>query len=389
MCVDMKKKEQMVNIGERVKAARIKKGLMPQRLCKRAGLPSVEALNALEAGTYMPCRSRMGALATALSMDIGELMGEEFNLHEETNEAAHAEHVERNSVVDISEKAAITPATLKLMREKLGINQKTAAELCGVGQRTMSYWEKGTYTFPADKMALLFRHYREAMISGKTWKEKSFVLNKEKVISLRNREHMSQKEVAELLGVSNSLVYLWEKGKYKIKESYVKALSECFNVPVQELINEKWEVEETTPPTMDEIEYVEPMPAETDEKQDEEVPALPVSTNHGKTAYKTSAAESIPEEPEKVFCRNVLFYMERENISEDSFETAVGAEVDDFRKTAKTGGKLGLGAMLKAAGFFGKSVEEIVSDDNQHAALLKEREELMARATQLKKILGM
>lgn len=42
MCIDPKKKEQMVRLGEKVKAARIKKGLMPQGLCKRAGFPSVE-----------------------------------------------------------------------------------------------------------------------------------------------------------------------------------------------------------------------------------------------------------------------------------------------------------------------------------------------------------
>lgn len=388
MCIDAKKKQQMIEVGERVRAARIKKGLMPQGLCKRAGFPSVEALSALEAGNYLPCESRMNALAAALCVDARELMGEEFDLPEDAN---HTVPTEESTNTGTVEKPMITPASLKLMREELGFGQRAAAKLCGVGQTMISFWENEKKEFPADKMEFLYQYYKGAMASGKMRKERFFTLNKERIQALRNSEHISQKEAAELLGVSRSMYCLWENGKRRIKTSYVKVLSEYFNVPAQELVNERWEETEivVTLPDMDEIERVEPVPAEAGEKQDGEVPALTVSINQGKAAVKKGPAGNVPEDPEKAFCRNVLSYMEGNGISEETFEAAVGTRMDDFRQTAKTGGKLELGTILKAAGFFGKSVEEIVSDDNQHAALLKEREELMARATQLKKILGM
>lgn len=391
MCIDAKKKQQMIEVGERVRAARIKKGLMPQGLCKRAGFPSVEALSALEAGNYLPCESRMNALAAVLCVDAKELMGEEFDLPEDANMTGHTVPAEESTNTGTVEKAMITPASLKLMREELGIGQRTAAKLCGVGQTMISFWENEKKIFPADKMEFLYQYYKGAMASGKKQKERFFTLNKERIQALRNSEHLSQKEAVELLGVSNSMYCLWENGKRRIKTSYVKVLSEYFNVPAQELVKERWEEAEivVTLPDMDEIERVEPVPAEADEKQDGEVPALTVSISQEKTADKKVPAGNVPEDPEKAFCRNVLSYMEGSGVSEETFEAAVGTRMDDFRQTAKTGGKLELGTILKAAGFFGKSVEEIVSDDNQHAALLKEREELMARAAQLKKILGM
>lgn len=55
-------------------------------------------------------------------------------------------------------------------------------------------------------------------------------------ISLRaarvNRE-MTQEKVAEILHVSKATVIAWEKGKWKIPETTLRALADLYRVPVE------------------------------------------------------------------------------------------------------------------------------------------------------------
>lgn len=318
MCIDAKKKEQMVRIGERVKAERIKKGLMPQGLCKRAGLPSVGALEALEAGKYLPCKSRLNAIAAVLCVDISELIGEESQGQEVS--------------------AAETPAAMRPPE-----NTETAG------------------------------------------KGKSYLLNAEKLKTLRAREKVSQREVGALLGVSRSLVQQWECNTRKILVPHIKLLSKYFDVPAQELIKGEWK---DTDINMALDDTKEAIPVRPVSAMDDKAHALQSPEAPAQAARQEPLAENIPEDPEKVFCRNVLFYMEEKYIPEEDFMAAVGTDLEIFRKTAETGGRLELGVMLRAAKLFGKSIEKVIFDNCHEAALLKEREELMARTAQIRKILG-
>ena len=395
MCIDPKKKEQMVRIGEKVKAARIKKGLMPQGLCKRAGLPSVDAVEALEAGKYMPCESRMKAIATVLCLDVKELTGKEAE-NQDAQDAGRADQdkketasVEESSIAaPAKEQAGITPSALKQMREKLGITQGTAASVCGVIQQAISQWENGARKIPEDKAEFLYKYYTERIARGVTATTSSYPLNADKLKSLRASEHMSQKDIGELLGVSLSSVQLWECGKRKILVQHIKTLSEYFDVPPQELVKGEWEGPKTAITEKTGAGAIKsasaPQSAKKQDKEEEDVSSPAPISRTPKGTGQTVAAE----ETERTFCRNVLLYIEESGTPEKEFESTVGVTVDVFEQTVSSGQKITLGTALKAAKFFGKSIEEIAFDNRHEAILLREREELMARSAQIKKMLG-
>jgi len=61
----------------------------------------------------------------------------------------------------------------------------------------------------------------------------------EKIHQLRNSRNLSQKELAELLGISRPIITLIEKGKRFLTPEELLKLSEIFNISTNELINPK------------------------------------------------------------------------------------------------------------------------------------------------------
>lgn len=53
----------------------------------------------------------------------------------------------------------------------------------------------------------------------------------------REREHISQKEFANMVGVSQSMVSLWEEGKNIPRPYALKRISELTGVSIGELLN--------------------------------------------------------------------------------------------------------------------------------------------------------
>ena len=53
---------------------------------------------------------------------------------------------------------------------------------------------------------------------------------------LRNEKHMSQKMLAEQIGVSQKAIDFWEKGINEPKASYIIRLAKCFNVSADYLL---------------------------------------------------------------------------------------------------------------------------------------------------------
>lgn len=61
----------------------------------------------------------------------------------------------------------------------------------------------------------------------------------EKIHQLRNSRNLSQKELAELLGISRPIITIIEKGKRFLTPEELLKLSEIFNISTNELINPK------------------------------------------------------------------------------------------------------------------------------------------------------
>lgn len=59
----------------------------------------------------------------------------------------------------------------------------------------------------------------------------------EKIKQLRLDNHMTQKELANKLGISIPTLQKYEYGDYKIKNEIIVKISEIFDVPIEELLN--------------------------------------------------------------------------------------------------------------------------------------------------------
>ncbi len=57
-----------------------------------------------------------------------------------------------------------------------------------------------------------------------------------RILKLRTQYHLSQTELAEMLGVTNKAVSKWETGKSKPTTNVIRKLSALFNISVDELL---------------------------------------------------------------------------------------------------------------------------------------------------------
>ena len=98
-------------------------------------------------------------------------------------------------------------------------------------------------------------------------------------------------------------------------------------------------------------------------------------------------AARLPDDPEKQFCKNILFYIRNNGCNEEEFDNEVGCPPDFFSEAIEHGYKLPLGVSLKAARVFGKTLEETVYDTTV-MELEAELEKIKERLKELNAILG-
>ncbi len=61
----------------------------------------------------------------------------------------------------------------------------------------------------------------------------------ERVARLRKEQHLTQVQLAQILGISQQQVASYENGRRKIPASVLPALHELFNVPLEEILGIK------------------------------------------------------------------------------------------------------------------------------------------------------
>lgn len=117
--------------------------------------------------------------------------------------------------------------------------------------------------------------------------------SKERLISLRKSQKMSQAELAEKLGVSRQTVSRWERGTVTIGAENLAAISRLFGVSMESLINLG------TPPAAQEAQPVQEEKTEQKGgmvKPEQEEPAAPMEkpTQREQTAPATEIPQEVP-----------------------------------------------------------------------------------------------
>ena len=117
-----------------------------------------------------------------------------------------------------------TGAKMKAHRKALGFSQKNLARMLGVKQSTISIWENA-YSSPSQSMQKRIE-YRLKMDSDTlpTRADEQSVVRW--ITSRRLQLNLSQKDLAQKLGVSTTVVSLWETGQTKPSKSTQKKIFE-------------------------------------------------------------------------------------------------------------------------------------------------------------------
>lgn len=415
-------------IGARVRNMREKRGMSSETLCKKAGFPFTEAIVSLEKGAYIPCDSRLQGLAKALKVTVKYLIsGEAENKGEEMQEHPAALPPKRY----IPNGAAI-----KSLREKENLTQKDIAALCSVCLSLPGMWEHERATISEEARILAKRFGVPVETLVKTERPKFLWADGAKLREHRENTGLSKKDIAELCGVSCSMADSWEEaGLHRFNFKNAENLSDLFDVRWEELFSTDHprepkvkkdkstkaaakaaalsvvknavaaETSQAPAPVPDTAgkasrknQEADPQdkstgaahPARQVKEADNKGPAdrqeglntrkgpsaAPAVPAHERPENKEKEEEKelpgIPETPEEIFCRNILFYFRKKGCTKEEFENAVGCPIEFFKDVIKFKIKLKMEILLRAAGFFGMTMEEVVYDDS----LAKARSEL-------------
>ncbi|WP_163832279.1 helix-turn-helix transcriptional regulator [Spartinivicinus ruber] len=131
---------------------------------------------------------------------------------------------------------------LRVSRQATHLSQQELADKLGVTKSAVGAWETGR-TSPSQivlrEMSNIFDIPIEWLASDETyitddWLETGFDKNsdfKDRLKAVRKYRNLTQKEIAEKLGVSTPTFAAWESGRNKPKKLVVKRLSEVLDCP--------------------------------------------------------------------------------------------------------------------------------------------------------------
>ena len=135
--------------------------------------------------------------------------------------------------------AMTTGEKIKRARMQKGINQKELAQLLDVTPSTVAQWETGRRNPKKESLGKI----ADALeVNVKTFFSDGLdeaLTTGEKIRLARERNHLSQKDLADLLNVSQNAIFNWENEKRSIKISTLQRIAGVLHEDVSNLLPDK------------------------------------------------------------------------------------------------------------------------------------------------------
>ncbi len=139
------------------------------------------------------------------------------------------------------------------LRDSLDLYQKDIAKIIGVSQQTYSSWETGNKIIPLKHLNTLANFYHVGidylldLTNNKDNFSNDFKLNKKLIgknlHSLREKYHLTLRELANILNTSPSTIHAYETGKTLILTAFIYELAKRFHTSIDVLIGKKEKID--------------------------------------------------------------------------------------------------------------------------------------------------
>ena len=140
------------------------------------------------------------------------------------------------------EKMYMLAQNLKKLREEKKITQKALGENIGIKEKAYQKYEYGYSIPPIQQMCDLANYFDttiEYLMYGKNDKNiysKKVIPFHERLIELRNANHLTQKQLADKLGVHEANYQKYEYGEHTPRIERIIQLAELFQVPIDDMM---------------------------------------------------------------------------------------------------------------------------------------------------------
>lgn len=139
---------------------------------------------------------------------------------------------------------------LKELRKASGKNQSEIARLLGVTQQTYANYENGRTEASYDTLVRISKVFNltvDEVISKNGGTDTINANPLVRLIELRNKNNLTQKDIAKITGYQQTLVSKWENGEREPDSKTLIKLAKYFNVTVDYLVGYDGAVEESAP----------------------------------------------------------------------------------------------------------------------------------------------
>lgn len=136
---------------------------------------------------------------------------------------------------------------VKEIRNELELSQEDIAKVLNVKRGTYASWECGSYVIPTRQIYKLAEYFKLSidylleisnqghMVYHGSDINLSDVGNN--IYNIRKRNNLSQKSFAESIGINQSTLWAYEKGKTLITLSSLISLAKVYNVTIDSILN--------------------------------------------------------------------------------------------------------------------------------------------------------
>ncbi len=134
---------------------------------------------------------------------------------------------------------------LREIREDHDLSQKQMAEILNINRSTYSLWELGINIIPLKKLCNFADYFRislDYILNISNYKNSKNYIEKLNLETLgynmkkiRIQNHLSQEEIADIIGVSQACVNKYEKGKITISVPVLYTFCKNFDISLNHL----------------------------------------------------------------------------------------------------------------------------------------------------------